>query len=169
MHDALTACSEHLLSFGGHVMAAGLKIAPEAIDAFSDAFIEQANNTLTGADLSPRLRIDAEVSLADLALVTVEAIQRLGPFGQGNPKPRLCTDWVELAGEPRCVGKGGEHLSVSFRQDGAVLRGIGFGLAAAAEDLKQHRRCRIAFEPMINEFKGRRTPEMRLLDLAFPE
>ncbi len=169
MHEALAACGEHLASFGGHAMAAGLKIEPDNVEAFTEAFIEQANSKLTCADLRPKLRIDAEVRLSDLDLPTVEAIQALGPFGQGNPKPQLCTDWVELAGEPRCVGRGGEHLNARFRQGEAVLRGIGFGLAGLAEDLKQHRRCRIAFEPLINEFQGRRDPEARLLDLHFPE
>ena len=169
MHEALAACSEHLASFGGHAMAAGLKIDPDQISAFTEAFLREANNTLTGADLRPTLRIDAEVALADLDARTVQAIRNLGPFGPGNPKPGLCTDWVELAAEPRCVGRNEEHLSARFRQAGTVLRGIGFGLAAAAEDLQQHRRCRLAFEPTINEYQGRRTPEMRILDFQFPK
>ncbi len=169
MNDALAACRAHLVSFGGHAMAAGLKIEPDQVSAFAEAFIEQANNTLTPADLLPKLRLDAEIKLGDLDLRTVESIEQLGPFGQGNAKPRLCTDWVDLAGEPRCVGQHGEHLSAQFRQSGCVLRSIGFGLAGEAENLKRHRRCRVAFEPMINEFQDRRTVEMRTLDFQFPE
>ena len=168
MHEALAACSEYLETYGGHAMAAGLKIKPDQVDDFTEAFIEQANNTLTGADLLPKLRLDADVSLAELDVRTVQAVEGLGPFGIDNPKPRLCTDWVELAVEPRCVGKNREHLQATFTQDGATLRSIAFGQAAAADDLKQHRRCRVAFEPVINEYQGRRTAEMRVLDFQFP-
>ena len=168
MHQALAACSEHLITFGGHAMAAGLKIRPEDVEAFTEAFVDRANNVLTGADLRARLRLDAEVQLQTLDLRTVEAVINLGPFGVDNPKPCLASGWLDLAGEPRCVGKNGEHLQVSFRDNGAVLRGIAFGQAGVAEDLKQHRRCRVAFEPIINEYLGRRSVELRVLDFQFP-
>ncbi|MCH7720099.1 MAG: single-stranded-DNA-specific exonuclease RecJ [Planctomycetes bacterium] len=169
MHDALSACSQYLDSFGGHPMAAGLRIQRSRIPDFTAAFIHQANSRLTAVDLLPKLRLDAEVKLAELDLATVEAIERLGPFGSGNPKPRLATDWVELQSEPRRVGKGGDHLQASFTDGTVTMRSIAFGLASVEQDLKQHRRCRLAVEPMINDFNGRRSPELRVLDFQFPE
>lgn len=167
--QALEHCKDHLVSYGGHAMAAGLRIVPSRMMAFSEAFIAAANQRLTGADLVPKLRLDAEVPLTEMNLSTAASVVGLGPFGHGNPKPRLATDWVELAGEPRCVGRNEEHLQATFRQNGAVLKGIGFGLAGLAQDLKQHRRCRVAFEPIINEYQGRRSVEMQVLDFQFPE
>ncbi len=169
LHDALGECSDHLITFGGHAMAAGLKIASSEIDSFRDAFIEQTNQMLTGADMRSKLRIDARVGIDEIDVPTIYALEQLGPFGQDNPKPRFCTDWLELADEPRCVGKSGDHLTVSLRQDGVVLRGIAFGQADVAPDLKEHRRCQVAFEPIVNEFKGRRSAEMRILDFRFPD
>ena len=87
----------------------------------------------------------------------------------GNPKPKFATGWVELADEPRCVGKNGDHLQGVFRQNGATLRAIGFGLGGCIEDLKQHRRCRLAFEPIVNDFNGRKSAEMQIVDMEFPE
>ena len=168
LSEALAACDEHLLSYGGHAMAAGLRIAQEQVEAFSERFVEVANNRLTGDDLVPKLRLDGEVTLEVLALPTVEAMQRLGPFGVGNPRPMLATDWVALAAEPRCVGKSGDHLQASFIQGHLQMKAIGFGLGKLIEELKYHRRCRAAFEPIINEFNGRRSVEMQLLDLQFP-
>ncbi|MCH7813875.1 MAG: single-stranded-DNA-specific exonuclease RecJ, partial [Planctomycetes bacterium] len=168
MDQALSACSEHLVDFGGHAMAAGLKIESNKIDAFAAAFVDRANNLLTAADLKHKLHLEAEVALTALDLTTTEAIVNLGPFGAGNPKPLLATGWVELAGEPRCVGKSGEHLQVSLREGGAVLKGIAFGKATVAQDLMEHRRCRVAFEPIINDYRGRRSPELRILDFQFP-
>ncbi len=169
MADALAACGEHLLSYGGHAMAAGLRIAPDRIHAFAEAFVERANNRLTADDLMPKLRIDAEVPLSALTLPTAEAIARLGPFGMGNPKPKLATAWVDLAAEPRCVGQRQDHLQASFTHDGTRMKAIGFGLGELIEDLKLYRKCRVAFEPIINEFNGRRSVEMQMLDLQFPE
>ncbi len=168
LSDALAPCSEHLLSYGGHAMAAGIRIAPDRIEPFTDAFIQVANNRLTGEDMIPKLRLDAEVALDELTMPTTEEVIGLGPFGVGNPKPRFASEWIELADEPRAVGQHGRHLLASFRQNGVRLRAIGFGLADRLEDLKQHRRCRVAFEPIINEFNGRRSVEMQIVDLEFP-
>lgn len=166
--DALASCSEHLVSYGGHAMAAGLRISRDRVDAFTDAFTNVANNQLTGDDLIEKLRIDAEVSLSELTMPVTEAIIGLGPFGVGNPRPMFATGWIDLADEPRCVGRRGEHLQASFHEDGARIRAIGFGLGSGLEDLKHHRRCRVAFEPIINEFKDRRSVEMQIIDLQFP-
>jgi single-stranded-DNA-specific exonuclease len=168
LEDALAACEEDLISYGGHAMAAGLRIAADRVESFTERFVALANNRLTGDDLVPKLRLDAEVTLDALDLPTAQAIEEIGPFGVGNPKPRLATGWVELADEPRCVGRNGEHLQASFVQQGVRVRAIGFGLASVAEDLKQHRRCQVAFAPIINEFNGRRSVEMQMLDLRFP-
>ncbi|MFQ5589664.1 MAG: single-stranded-DNA-specific exonuclease RecJ [Phycisphaerae bacterium] len=168
MADALAHCGEHLLSYGGHAMAGGLRIADTSVPTFTSAFIELANNRLTADDLRPRLYLDAEVSLNALTLPTTEAIAGLGPFGIGNPKPRLATGWIALASEPRCVGQHQNHLQASFAENGTRMKGIGFGLGEFLEDLKHHRRCRVAFEPIINTFNGRRHVEMRMIDLKFP-
>ncbi len=168
MSEALSHCAEHLSAYGGHAMAAGLRIATDRVEAFTDAFVSLANQRLNGDDLIPKLRLDAEVPLSDLTLPTAEAIVGLGPFGVGNPKPKLATDWVTLAGEPRCVGSNQDHLQASFHQNGVRLKAIGFGMGSQIEDLKQHRRCRIAFEPILNDYNGRRTVEMQILDLQFP-
>jgi len=169
LHDALQVCAEHLAEFGGHAMAAGLRIEPDKIEAFTEAFVAHANQTLTAADLKPRLRLDAETTLDALNLETVAAIKNLGPFGQGSPKPQLATGWLELSGEPRCVGKSRDHLQVTFQQNGAVTKGIAFGQADVADLLKEHRRCRVAFEPIINDFNGRRSVEMQVIEFKFPE
>lgn len=166
--DALSTCGEHLISHGGHAMAAGLRVAADRVSAFAEAFVQVANHRLTATDMIRSLRIDAQAALSELTLPTVESVMRLAPFGTGNPRPRLASGWLELAQEPRCVGSKQEHLSAVFRDNGSTMRAIGFGLGGAIEDLKQHRRCRLAFEPIINEFNGRRSVEMQVVDVAFP-
>ena len=169
LHQALGRCASHLTEFGGHAMAAGLKIRTEQVPPFTEAFTDVANNALTGADLRETLRIDAQVPLSCLDLPTVEALTGLGPFGTGNPRPRLATDWVELAAEPRLVGSSGRHLQAVFSQGGAVMKAIAFGQSGVIDELKQRRRCQVAFAPMINEFNGRRNVEMQVVDFQFPD
>ena len=168
MHAALGACADHLQEYGGHAMAAGLKIDADQVPAFTEAFLAHANNRVTAADMRKCIHIDAVVSLGELDLATTEALADLGPFGVGNPRPKLATDWVELADEPRCVGKTGTHLQATFTSGRDVLRAIAFGQSAALEPLKLHRRCKVAFEPTINEYNGTRTVQMQVLGFHFP-
>jgi len=168
LYEALQACEEHLHSFGGHAMAAGFSVSADKVEAFAEAFVAVANQRLTAADLTPTLQLDGEATLDEFSLDSTQAMLALGPFGIGNPRPRFATDFLELAAEPRCVGSRLEHLQVSLRQGAKCAKGIGFGMADRAEDLKHHRRCRVAFEPIINEFNGRRDVELQILDFKFP-
>jgi single-stranded-DNA-specific exonuclease len=168
MHEALERCKEHLVSFGGHAMAGGLRIKAERVEAFTDAFIAYANARLTAADLRPEYRLEGEVRLAELTEPVVNDLNRLGPFGQSNPRPKWASPWVELVGEPRRVGRSAEHLQVTVRDGETLRKGIGFGLAQYEEPLRDYRRCRLAFEPIINEFNGRRSVELQIDDFQWP-
>lgn len=169
MNEAFEYCSGHLEEFGGHAMAGGLRIAGDRIEEFAREFVEHANNVLTAADLESRLDLDAQVRLNELDEASVRAILDLGPFGPCNPKPMLCTDWLNLSGEPRTVGKTGDHLQFSVEEDGLIRKVIAFGQADRLQDLKDYRKCRIAFEPLLNEWNGRRSVEMQAIDIKFPD
>jgi len=166
---ALRDCREHLASYGGHAMAAGLKIEAGRVADFAQALIARANRTLTAADLRPRLRLDGEARLADLSVPIVEAVLGLGPFGVGNPAPQFASGWLELAGTPRPVGRDGEHLQFVVREGTCTMKAIAFGKADHARRLLDHRRCRLAFEPILNDFNGRRSVELQVIDIRYPE
>jgi single-stranded-DNA-specific exonuclease len=168
LHKALHECGEHLVSYGGHAMAAGLRIAADRVAAFTAAFIGRANQTLTAADLKPTLHLDAEASLTELSEPVVEAILGLGPFGVDNPKPKFATGWIELVGSPRPVGQDGDHLQFTVRERQCVRKAIAFRQAQRAKALTDARRCRLAFEPIINEFAGRRAVELQVVDIQLP-
>lgn len=164
LHEVLAACGEHLLSFGGHAMAAGLRLHKSRLEAFTAAFLREAANRLTPADLRPRLRLDDEVSLGDLSLEVVDAIGKFAPFGEGNPRPRLASRPVELAEPPRNVGQNGAHLQLVVRENGVQRKAIAFGRGGEAEAISEARRVRLAFEPILNEWNGRRSVELKVLD-----
>ncbi len=165
LHRALNQCSEHLVKHGGHAAAAGLRIDEGHVDAFRSHFCEHVDQCLTAEARVAELTIDAETSLSELTLRTVQQMEQLAPFGHGNPRPTLCTSSASLEGEPKSMGKGERHVAATFSQHGTRMRAIGFNrpewvteLAAAAGPVD------IAFRPVINEFRGRRTVELHLAD-----
>jgi single-stranded-DNA-specific exonuclease len=165
LHAGLTACAAELITFGGHHAAAGLRIQPERIDPFREAFCRYAaeNQTLEKADLE--LRIDAEVRLADLTLRAVTELDRLGPFGRSNPRPVLASTRVELAEPPRKMGEGERHLDLRVRHYGKVMRAIAFGRGEWADEIAAvNGPFSVCFAANINRFRGQENVELQLLD-----
>ena len=164
LHAGLSACAEHLCSFGGHRAAAGLKIEGTRIAAFREAFCRYAvKHHSTGT--REELRIDAEVRLADLTRRAVNELERLGPFGQDNPRPVFAASKVELAEPPRKMGEGERHLALKVRHYGSVMRAIAFGRGEWADQIASvDGPISISFHPNINSYRGRESIELRLID-----
>ncbi len=88
LHEALHRCADHLISHGGHAMAAGIKVHADHLDQFTDAFLAEADRRLTPADLRPRLHLDDEVTLAALTSPTVTSIMSMAPLRHRQPPPQ---------------------------------------------------------------------------------
>jgi single-stranded-DNA-specific exonuclease len=121
----LTAASWHLDRYGGHRAAAGLTIARERIDGFRERFAAHAAEVLTPDDLVPECRIDAVVAGDTLTLGLAEELERLAPFGQGNPAVSLMVPAAQLA-DPRPMGEG-RHVAFTLHAGGARSRCVQFG------------------------------------------
>lgn len=165
LHAALQSCGDYLISHGGHAAAAGLRIEEGRLDAFRAAFYEVAAAEISQQQRTAELAIDAEAPLSAFTLQTVGQIERLAPFGEGNARPLLCTTDVTLAGPPRTIGSGGNHLALKLSQHGVTLRAVAFGAAEWADELASlGRPFDAAFRPVINTFRGRRNVELHLVD-----
>ena len=165
VHAPLMACRGLLVSCGGHAAAAGLRIDDANIDAFRAAFCAAVDERLPATLRRAQITIEGETTLAGLTLDTVNQLERLAPFGQGNRRPILCASSVRLAEAPRAIGAGGKHLAMQFVQHGAKIRGVAFGAAEWLPHLPAPGQpFHVAFKPKINEFKGRRTAEMEVID-----
>jgi single-stranded-DNA-specific exonuclease len=165
VHEPLMACREHLLSCGGHAAAAGLRIEDDRIDAFRAAFLAAVAARMPPALRLPQITLDGETTLAGLTLDTVQQLERLAPFGQSNRRPILCASGVRLAEPPRTMGGGARHISMTLTQHGARVRGVAFGGAEWLPHLPvPGQPFHVAFKPKINEFRGRRTAEMEIVD-----
>lgn len=167
MRDALAACAERLVSFGGHAMAGGLRLAAGDVGAFAEAFTRYAAERLSADDLKPALRIDAETTLAQLSLPVVEHLERLAPFGQGNPRPLVAVRSCRLLAPPQRLGRGGGTVSFLVGQRGSRLRCVGFGMGDLADRLIGRDTVDIAGRPALNRFSGRTSVEMHLRDVAW--
>jgi len=165
LHEALQQCGDHLAGYGGHAAAAGLRIDESQIDAFRAAFCEHVAGNVTAEERVAEVHIDAEAPLSQLTLSTMRQIEQLAPFGEANARPVLCASGVEKAEPPKPMGSGDRHLSVKLNQHGIKLRAIGFGWGDRLEDLARvDRPIDVAYRPVINEFRGRRSVEMHLVD-----
>ena len=165
LNKALHHCREHLLKHGGHAAAAGLRIDESRIDAFRDAFCQYAGNELTEEAFQPHLRIDAEASLPSLTLRIVKQLEQLAPFGQSNRRPTLCARGVMLGAQPRRMGRGEKHLSVTLQQNDVRLRAVAFNQGDWAEPMQAHEGSfDIAYRPVLNEYNGRRNVELQIVD-----
>ena len=122
----LTAGSAHLLRYGGHRAAAGLSITAGNVDAFRTAFAAHAADVLEPTDLLPRDRVDAVVSGDQLGLGLIEELDRLGPFGQGNPPVSLLVPGASLS-DARPLGDSGRHLRCMLSAGGARSSAVCFG------------------------------------------
>jgi single-stranded-DNA-specific exonuclease len=167
INQGLTACSEYLIGYGGHAMAAGLRLESGRIFAFMKALQEHASKTLASKVYQPTLEIDLQANPEDLDANFLWQLKRLGPFGHGNSRPIFAGGPVELIGEPKTVGTGGKHLSFTVRWNGRVFRTIAFNQAEQMEKLLDHRRCTLAFEPTLDEYLGPNVIQLRVKDIHF--
>jgi single-stranded-DNA-specific exonuclease len=165
--SAIKACSQHLTSFGGHKMAAGINIETEKIEQFAAEFEAYAKQNLNENEALAKLHIDAVAPLDEFRKETVSELQLLGPFGQGNPEPIFATKGVRLASPPRRVGSGREHLQLAITDNTAAIRCIGFRFGKLEKKLLEHEFFNVAYQPQINTYNGNNNVEFVLADIQF--
>lgn len=165
LHEALRACAEDLLSHGGHAAAAGFKLPYHRVDAFRERFCDYAARHFPNGPPAPTLTMDAELPLSALTVGLLDALNRLEPYGAGNPRPIFMAGPVQVSGEPRKVGKGERHVQFRVRQDTTTHQAIAFNMADRIEELlSADGACCIAFTPSINEWQGRRSVQLEIRD-----
>jgi single-stranded-DNA-specific exonuclease len=166
LHEALARCRELLVGCGGHAMAAGLEIEAGKVPAFRERFLALAAEAFPGDLPAPVLPIDAEVTVGQLSLAVARELDRVGPHGCGNAAPVFAVRNARIAGEPRRMGRSGNHVSFLVNQEGASLRAVWWGAADALERrLDGARRCDLAFTLTTNDWSGDENVELLVKDL----
>jgi single-stranded-DNA-specific exonuclease len=158
---ALRTCDELLARHGGHAMAAGLTLAEEKVDLFRSRLNELAREALQPGQLQPSLKIDAEVTLAELTVAQVEELAQLEPMGQGNPPVRLALRGLAHQQAPQRMGKENQHVKFRVTDGKQTLEAVWWNAGRAAWPGD---RFDLAVTATINDYKGRRAVQLKVLD-----
>ncbi|MBI5154738.1 single-stranded-DNA-specific exonuclease RecJ, partial [Candidatus Poribacteria bacterium] len=164
IHEALQACGDHLVGFGGHAAAAGLKLRPDSITPFRTAINGFASNAFKQKNLTQVVEIDARVEPPEFGWDLLRDTQRLRPFGQENAAPVYLLEGVSNAADPRIVGT--NHLKMRLSVNGEQFGAIGFNLGHLLPLCESRAsRCNVLFRPSENQWQGRTSLELEIIDL----
>lgn len=170
LHAALVACADRLDKFGGHDMAAGMRVAHESFDAFVEQFTRVCNEGVTQEMLTPSLRVDCDATLEELTPESVRQLTALGPFGRGNPRPCVVVRAVRAMRDGEAMGKTGAHMQAQVRgPDGSGLRAmrlVGWRWGERRSAVRAGVPMDVAIHPKISEWNGAVRVEGELCDIA---
>jgi single-stranded-DNA-specific exonuclease len=167
LYEAIHACKDHLLGYGGHFAAAGLTMDLEKVDAFRQKFEEVVASIILPEQLVPQILIDSEISLSDIRWPFYNILCQMEPFGPENLRPVFIARGVTDTGYSKIVKE--QHLRFSLRQNNSTITGIGFGLANKFGLIQQKKPLDIVFKIDENEWNGNKSLQMRVLDLRIHE
>jgi len=158
---ALCECDDLLVRHGGHAMAAGVTIRPQNLDAFRLRLNEIARRALKPDDLRPLLRLDAEVSLRDLSLDLLAELDRIRPTGQGNPPLQFWTRQLANGRPVQRMGAEKQHAKLWVTDGRLTFEAVWWGVG---DQTMPEGKFDLAFAPQINDFGGRRSVQLKVLD-----
>ncbi|HMX81631.1 MAG TPA: DHHA1 domain-containing protein, partial [Ferruginibacter sp.] len=161
LYEAIHACREHLLGYGGHFAAAGLSLLPERVEAFAAKFEETVSATIPEHLLVPEITVDAVIRFKDINTGFYSIICQMEPFGPENMRPVFVAERVLDTGYSKVVKE--EHLRFVVKQDNISFTGIGFNLAGKFPVLSQP--FDMAFTLDENEWNGNTTLQLKVIDI----
>jgi single-stranded-DNA-specific exonuclease len=153
LFEGLLECSHLLENFGGHQHAIGMVIPQDNIEEFKNKINQFARKNLAIEDLIPSLDIDMELDLSCLSENFIEELERLKPFGKGNPEPLFYTRNLKLKGQPRILSR--DTLKFWVTDGKLTYSAIGFGLAALLDSVEAAQGFALVYTPKIDSWQGR--------------
>ena len=162
LFEALSACADELIGFGGHALAAGLNVRREKLDDFRKAlrayYIENKPE--------PKPEVQCDLLITDPALLSLDNVRSLDllePYGNANPKPVMCISGARLEAMSE-VGSG-KHTRLRIRMGSAHFECIFFSHSAADTGVREGDLIDLAFTPQINEYRGLRSVQLNVMDI----
>jgi single-stranded-DNA-specific exonuclease len=166
LYEALEACSEHLIQFGGHKYAAGMTLYEENYPAFKAAFENVVKNTIDPHLLIPEIAIDTEIQFSEITPKLMRLLKQFEPFGPGNMTPTFLAKNLYDTGYGKRIGSDETHLKLNLKQGAsATLGAVGFGLGEKLNLTQNRQKIDVVFCLDENEFNGSVTLQLRLKDL----
>ena len=161
--DALSNCSEYLVKFGGHELAAGLSVTRKNLPLFRQKINEYAKNNLCDESMIPTLEADCKVQLSDVNLALAENLQILEPYGVGNPVPNFVMYGINV-NEISSVSEG-KHTRLSLGEGKHSVSAMYFSNSPASLGIYNGDKVDLLFNIDINEWLGRRSVQIIVRDI----
>lgn len=163
LYEAIHACREHLLGYGGHFAAAGMTLELNSIEAFREKFEQVVSSTIDPSLLIPEIIIDAEISFKDIQPSFYNILCQMEPFGPENLRPVFITRNVTDTGWTKIVKE--DHIRFSLKKDNTTFTGIGFGLADKFHLISKEKPFDIVFKVEENEWNGTKSLQLKVIDI----
>ena len=160
--EALNHCSDLLVKYGGHELAAGLTVKRCDLEDFRDRINEYARQTLS--DDAFKITLDADCVLDEVAinLDLAKEIQLLEPYGAGNTVPVFVLK--DVIAKKISATKGGDHTRLTLEKNGKVLNAMYFGMAPSELGFYIGDKIDVLFNLEINDYKDVLTPQLNVRD-----
>ena len=167
LYEAIYACREHLVAYGGHFAAAGLSLLPENVEAFSNKFNEVVSATIDERLLIPEIIIDAEITFPEIKDSFYEILKQMEPFGPENMHPTFIAKRVTETGYSKILKE--LHVRFVIKQHDIVLNGIGFNMSDKFYLLSMKMPLDIVFTIDENEWNENKTLQLKVIDIRLSE
>ncbi len=162
LYEAIYACREHLLGYGGHFAAAGMTLLPENVQAFADAFERVVSEQITDNLLIPEILIDATISFSEITPSFHSILHQMEPFGPDNTRPVFIARNVTDTGFSKIVKE--QHIRFVVKQHNISFTGIGFNMADKFHLLQMNAPVDIVFTIDENEWNGEKKLQLKMID-----
>ena len=163
LYEAIHACREHLLGYGGHYAAAGMTLQVDKIQDFAEAFEAEVARTIQPHSLVPELLIDAPISFSEINPTFYSILAQMEPFGPENMRPVFVATRVSDTGFSKIVKD--LHIRFVVRQHNITFSGIGFNLAEKFSILQSGKPFDMVFTIDENEWQGQKSLQLKVIDL----
>jgi len=167
LYEAIHACREHLLGYGGHFAAAGMSLLPENVAAFAAAFEKVVSETIPNELLTPEIIIDTPIEFTEITPAFYQIILQMEPYGPENMRPVFIAKNVIDSGYSKIVKDA--HIRFVLKQNRTTLAGIGFNMADKFNLIQQNKPLDIVFTIDENEYNGNTTLQIKMIDFKLSE
>ena len=163
LYEAIHACREWLLGYGGHFAAAGMTLLPEHVSSFATAFEEAVAKQITPEQETPEILIDAVIHFSDVKPAFFHILQQMEPFGPDNMRPVFLARKVKNKGYCKLVKE--QHIRFVLQQDNTTLQGIGFNMKQLFPLVESGEWLDVVFTIDENEYNGNISLQLKVLDV----
>ena len=167
LYEAIHACREHLIGYGGHFAAAGMTMLPSNVESFSNMFEEVVSSIIEPHLLIPEITIDTGIDFKNITNSFYNVLTQMEPYGPENLRPVFITKKVFDTSWSKIVKE--QHIRFVVKKDDVFLTGIGFNMAEKFYLLQLQKPIDIVYTLDENEWNGETSLQLKVIDIRLSE